>query len=91
MNEIKQKQRLPPETEDKVIEVSLKHVIVGFTVVVATAFIVGSSIVLLRDYIRYRRQKSIVDNFGRVIAMIQIREKGGKLEQAQQHQTANAN
>ena len=58
MADTTKKSRLPPESEDKVIEVSLKHVILGFTVVVTTAFVVGTGVVLLRDYVRYRRQKT---------------------------------
>ena len=76
------KSRLPPESEDKVVEVSLKHVIIGFTTVVTTAFLVGTGIVLLRDYVRYRRQKSIFDNLARLITVLQSKEKGGhKIEQ----------
>ena len=75
------KSRLPPESEEKVVEVSLKHVIIGFTTVVTTAFLVGTGIVLLRDYVRYRRQKSIFDNLAKLITVLQTKEKGGKIEQ----------
>ena len=75
------KSRLPPETEEKVVEVSLKHVIIGFTTVVTTAFLVGTGIVLLRDYVRYRRQKSIFDNLAKLITVLQSKEKGGIIEQ----------
>ena len=75
------KSRLPPESEEKVVEVSLKHVIIGFATVVTTAFFVGTGIVLLRDYVRYRRQKSIFDNLARLITVLQTKEKGGKIEQ----------
>ena len=83
MTETNKKSRLPPETEDKVVEVSLKHVIIGFTTVVTTAFLVGTGIVLLRDYVRYRRQKSIFDNLANLITALQTKTKGGKLEQNQ--------
>ena len=75
------KSRLPPESEDKVIEISLKHVIIGFTTVVTTAFLVGTGIVLLRDYVRYRRQKSIFDSLANLITVLQTKAKGGKIEQ----------
>ena len=81
MTDTTKKSRLPPESEDKVIEVSLKHVILGFTVVVTSAFVVGTGVVLLRDYVRYRRQKAIVDNFARLISLIPLKEKGGVLEE----------
>jgi hypothetical protein len=56
-----QKQKLPRESEDKIIEVSLKHVIFAFSGLVIGSFTVGAGVVLIRDYSKYRRQKAVID------------------------------
>ena len=56
------KEKLPPKTEDQVVEVSLKHVALAFVTVLGSTVLVGSAIIAVRDYSRYRRQKAMVDN-----------------------------
>jgi len=56
-----QKQKLPRESEDKIIEVSLKHVIIAFSGLVIGSFTVGAGVVILKDYAKYRRQKAVID------------------------------
>ena len=56
------KEKLPPKTDDHVVEVSLKHVIIAFSTVIGSTVLVGSTIIAVRDYSRYRRQKAIVEN-----------------------------
>ena len=58
---------MPPETEDHVVEVSLRHIIIAFTGILFGTAIVGTSIVLVRDYARYKRQKSFFDSFTQLI------------------------
>ena len=55
------KSKLPPKVEDKVVEVSLKHVIIAFGTVLAGSILVGTTIVVIRDYSRYRRQKVFLE------------------------------
>ena len=55
------KQKLPPETDDKIIEVSLKHVILGFGGIVIGSLTVGTVIVMAKDYAKFKRQKAILD------------------------------
>ena len=55
------KQKLPRESEDKVIEVSLRHVILVFSGLVVGSFTVASGVVILKDYTKYRRQKAIIE------------------------------
>jgi len=55
------KEKLPRESEDKVIEVSLKHVIFAFSGLAVGSFAVGAGIVLVKDYTKYRRQKAIIE------------------------------
>jgi hypothetical protein len=58
---VEQKQKLPRESEDKIIEVSLKHVILAFSGLVIGSFTVGAGVVILKDYAKYRRQKAIIE------------------------------
>ena len=44
------KTRLPPKTEDKVVEVSLKHVIVAFTTIIFSSVLVGSTVNFIRMF-----------------------------------------
>jgi len=56
-----EKQKLPRESEDKIIEVSLRHVVFAFSGLVIGSFTVGAGVVILKDYTKYRRQKAIID------------------------------
>ena len=87
-----EKQKLPRESEDKVIEVSLRHVILAFSGLVIGSFTVASGVVILKDYAKYRRQKAIIDAVKEMFTFIKhggdIREwkkveKTGSLSQKQ--------
>jgi len=56
-----EKQKLPRESENNVIEVSLRHVIIAFSGLVIGSFTVGAGVVILKDYTKYRRQKAIIE------------------------------
>ena len=63
---------MPPETEDNVVEVSLRHIIIAFTSILFGTAVVGTSIVLVRDYVRFKRQKSFFDSFTTLINSITV-------------------
>jgi len=65
------KAKLPPEVEDKVIDVSLKHVTLAFTLAAIGIFVVGAGIVVVKDYSRFRRQTAIIDTINTLIQTIQ--------------------
>jgi len=67
--------KLPPEEEDHVIEISLKHVILSFGGLFLGVVLVSSSIVLLKDYVKYRRQKAIIDAATKLLLTIQDPER----------------
>ena len=54
---------MPAETDDQIVDVSLKHVVLAFGTVVCDALVVGTTNVVLRDYFRFKRQKSLFDSF----------------------------
>ncbi|KAA3618552.1 MAG: hypothetical protein D8M58_21450 [Calditrichaeota bacterium] len=61
---------MPPETEDNVVDVSLKHIVLAFGGILFGTAIVGTTIVLVRDHIRFKRQKSFFDSFSNLINSI---------------------
>jgi len=63
---------MPPETEDNVVEVSLRHIIIAFTSILFGTAVVGTSIALVRDYVRFKRQKSFFDSFTNLINSITV-------------------
>ena len=63
---------MPPETEDNVVEVSLRHIIIAFTTILFGTAVVGTSIILVRDYVRFKRQKSFFDSFTNLINSITV-------------------
>ena len=77
MEDEEQQTTVPPETESKTIEISLKHLVVGFTVLFAGAFVVGTGIVLVKDYSKYRRQQAMLETTERIILTIQPTLKKG--------------
>ena len=63
---------MPPETEDNVVEVSLRHILIAFSSILFGTAIVGTTIVLVRDYARYKRQKSFFDSFTTLINSLNV-------------------
>jgi len=69
------KQSLPPEEKEAVIEVSLRHVLTAFGGLIVATFSVGAGIVIVRDYTRYKRQKAIIDAATELLLTLQNRER----------------
>ncbi|MBC8400916.1 MAG: hypothetical protein ISR95_00295 [Candidatus Marinimicrobia bacterium] len=55
------KEKLPPEVEDNIVEVSMRHVFLAFSGLVTAVFVTGIGIVFARDYAKYKRQKAVID------------------------------
>ena len=64
---ITESQALPPENSDQVVEVSLKHVILAFSGLIVGSIIVGTSITLVRDYVKLKRQKTLIEAASRLL------------------------
>ena len=58
------RQKLPKKTDDNIIEVSLKHVLLLFGGITIGTLAVGTGIVFARDYAKFRRQKAIIISLG---------------------------
>ena len=64
-------EKLPPETNEHIIEVSLKHVVIAFGGLTIGTLAVGVGIVFVRDYAKYRRQKAIIDAIQQLLTTFQ--------------------
>ena len=60
-------QALPPAQNDEVVEVSLKHVIWAFGGLIVGSVIVGTSVTLVRDYVKLKRQKALIEAASRLL------------------------
>ncbi len=69
------KSRLPPKTDSKIIEVSLKHLIWGFIVLTAGTVTVGSTMILLKDYSKLKRQEAVIESITTLIRTFQNPDK----------------
>ena len=72
------RQKLPPETEDNVVEVEIRHVVLAFTAVVTVTFVTVTALVMIKDYARYRRQRAVIEAVGHFINSFQKGEKSWK-------------
>ncbi|MBN2355253.1 hypothetical protein JXO59_04030 [candidate division KSB1 bacterium] len=58
---------LPADSKDQVVEVLLKHVLYAFGALVGGSILVGTSITVVRDWIKLKRQKSLIEAAGRLL------------------------
>ncbi len=68
------KQKLPPKTNDKVVEVSLKQVIWGFSLLLVSTAAVASTVIVLKDYSKYKRQEAIINSVVRIIDIVNVQK-----------------
>ena len=55
------KKKLPAKSKDKIVEVNLKEVIIGFVTVFGTTFILVSGLMYLKDFWRFKRQQALIE------------------------------
>ena len=55
------KKKLPAKGKDKIIEVNLREVIIGFLTLFGTTFILVSGMMYLRDFWRFKRQQALIE------------------------------
>ena len=70
MAESTKKSRLPPKSEDKIVEVTLKEVVIASAVVFVSVVAISAGIIALRDYSRYRRQKALIDSVQQIVTIV---------------------
>lgn len=61
---------LPPQPEERVVEIRLRHVVLSFIAISGTCLVVGTTLILTRDYVKYLRQQAMVDMAAQLIKAI---------------------
>ena len=62
-----------------IVDVSFKHILIGFTVLFIGSTVTISGIVILRDFAKYKRQQALLDGAIRMINTFKIQgEEIGK-------------
>ena len=61
---------LPADEEDQVIDVEMKEVLLGFTLLLTGGWFVSTSVVLLRDHLRTRRQQQLIGGIEHLIVLL---------------------
>ena len=64
------KQKLPPKTTNNVVDVSINHLLIGFVLVFGGVFAVGSTLIVIRDLSRYKRQKAMLNGTLEIVKTI---------------------
>lgn len=64
------KAKLPKEDEDHVVEVSLRHVIILFGSISLATLVVGTTLIVVKDYSKAIRQKAFFDGTKEVLSII---------------------
>ena len=53
--------KLPPKKEDNIVEVNFREVVLGFLTVSMTTFLLVSSLMFVRDFLKFKRQKALIE------------------------------
>lgn len=61
---------MPAKTEDKIVDVSLKHIVITLGGLIIGGALAGTSVILIRDYVRFRRQKAFIESITQMIQLI---------------------
>lgn len=64
------KQKLPKETQDQVVEVSMKHIVLSLGGLILSAGIVATSVILVKDYVKYKRQKAMIESVINIVLIL---------------------
>ena len=73
------KTKLPAETEDHVIEISLRHVILLFSSMALGTLLVGAALTIVKDYSKTKRQQAFFENTKELLKLIQKGDKHEKI------------
>ena len=73
-----QKAKLPKESEDHVVEVSLRHVIILFCGISIATLVVGTTLIVVKDYSKIKRQQAFFDGTKEVLKLISKGDNNGR-------------
>lgn len=61
---------LPPVQDDQVVEIDLRHVIYSLLALSGMVVLVGGTLLLTKDYIKYLREQALIDSTSHLIQTI---------------------
>jgi hypothetical protein len=61
------------------VDVSFKHILIGFTALFVSTTITISGIVMLRDFAKYKRQQALLDGALKMIQTFKIQGEGEEI------------
>ena len=67
-------EELPPEYEDKPIEVEGKHILLGITFSLLGIMVVGGGLIYYREGLKFRRQERLLETVLSVINLFKIED-----------------
>ena len=73
-----QKAKLPKESEDHVVEVSLRHVIILFCGISLATLVVGTTLIYVKDHSKIKRQQAFFDGTKEVLKLISKGDNNGR-------------
>ena len=65
---------VPGKEESSIVEVSLKHVLLGVTIIFSGVFITTTGIILVREQARYKRQQAMLDSALQLVSTFNRKE-----------------
>jgi len=65
-----QKAKLPKESEGAIVEISLRHVILFFGALGLGTLVVGSSLILVKEYSKSKRNQAFFENTKELLKLI---------------------
>ena len=72
------KAKLPQEQDDTVIEVSLRHVIILFCGISIATLVVGTTLIVVKDYSKTKRNQALFDNTKELLKLISKGDNNGR-------------
>ena len=66
--------KVPAKEESRVVELSLKHVVLGITVLFAAVFATTTGVILVREQARFKRQQAILDSTLKLVGTFNRKE-----------------
>jgi len=72
------KAKLPQEQDDTVIEVSLRHVIILFCGISLATLVVGTTLIVVKDYSKTKRNQALFDNTKELLKLISKGDNNGR-------------
>ena len=54
--------KVPAQSESSIVDVSMKHLLLGFGIIIMGVFVTSTGIILVREQARYKRQQAMLDS-----------------------------